>query len=1485
MKRILLLFLIIFSYTFSFAQSDSCDINIPEICASHSLFEYPASTSGTAWAPAGPPAASFNCPGVGQQSMNPSFLFFEIGATGDFTMTIDPIDEFTGLLLSSPSDLDYVCWGPFSSVNACTQLQVPNRYSCSGSGAASETVTIPGAIAGEIYILLVSNYAAIGSTPPNANIKFTASTSVPGVNPLGGGGFAGSDYDIIVCSTDLPFNLIDQLQGFPDDWGYWVDSISGNLVDTTFNPSTDPAGVYLYIIPEGNSCGGDTASLEINVISASSISITSVPNSCSDDGSLTLTASPSGGIFSGTDVLGNIFTPSAGNIGLNIISYEYTANGCAPIIVTQDLTVNESPIVLPADAVTTNPSCFGDCNGTAIITPSLGLPPYNYDWGAADSSALCAGTFYYTVTDGNNCPFTDNVTLFDPINNLGVLTSYNSSCYGTNDGSISITMNGGTTPPGTVSLLSYCLSSTATDFFTSGGAIQLSAIIEEVKLNGDGNNINNNTAGVSDYYENYTTSMYADITEGQSYTVDLILGDISGTNSYPSGAKVFIDYNIDGDFDDTDELIGTLNGIGTSPNAGSINFIVPSTGAFGPTRMRVVSQDTWITQASSIGPCDYADPSITNDLPWFGATEDYSIVLNSPTIIASFLWEDGQTTSTINNLSPGNYTVTITPSIGGCSVQDSASILEPDEINFNPTITQISCNTFTDGQVVLNPSGGNGGFYTIDWGIANPLALSDGSYLVTVSDPSTITTTNLLACENDTIITLIDPQPFNVYFSVSDHSICLGDNIMLDFNFSNGITPFTINYTENGVSLSEGPINNTGTYSITASPSQIITNYDNIYANVSVTDSAGCINQNIVTSEIVNVNILPDINTSTGPNPICIGQNSSLNFNSISGIHPIIIDYNVTDVNGTALSNEIIGFGGLTLPITINTTTTYEIISLVDDSLCTNLSNEIEVITVNPLPNLTISTANSVCVGDTAFCIINFTAGTAPWNISYNVYGINNILSTSNTSDTIEIIMQNTDADLLINNLVDNNTCENLTIPINTITPNPLPIVTISGTGTVCAFDGISDIIITTTGGASPYTLDYNNGITSFSEIIGSPETLTTPNAGTYIIESIFDANNCSADLTSTNTITNVSETPELNTSYSTELCEGDPLVIDLNFTSGSPPFIIDYTFNGTATFTTVNNLQGLLSFVSTNPTNILLDIITSSNNCINPINEAITITLNPLPIATIIDTTIVLCEGGGDADILVVTTDGTPFYNIVYTNGTNIDSVTYADSSQTFKTNTSGVYSLLSVTDSKGCESINMNGFATVIINPLPDVAISAYPTQTEITDPLIYFQDRSSNHISGEWNFDDGQTQASNFNTINHIYSDTGTYQVSLTTVSIDSCVSKAYQTIIISPTFTIYIPNAFTPNNDLDNDYFMPILEGVQDFEMSIYDRQGQRIFNTTEYSNEYCIRGCNATWDGTVNNGEYGTIGVYIYHLIITDINGKVRNFEGPVTLIR
>ena len=88
------------------------------------------------------------------------------------------------------------------------------------------------------------------------------------------------------------------------------------------------------------------------------------------------------------------------------------------------------------------------------------------------------------------------------------------------------------------------------------------------------------------------------------------------------------------------------------------------------------------------------------------------------------------------------------------------------------------------------------------------------------------------------------------------------------------------------------------------------------------------------------------------------------------------------------------------------------------------------------------------------------------------------------------------------------------------------------------------------------------------------------------------------------------------------------------------------------------------------------------------------------------------------------------------------------------------------------------------------------------------------------------------------------------------------------------------------DLDNDYFLPIVDGVQEYELSIYDRLGKRVFRTDKYTNEYCTTGCDEAWDGKINgSSDFCTIGVYVYHIIVTDVNGKLRNYEGTVSLVR
>ena len=136
--------------------------------------------------------------------------------------------------------------------------------------------------------------------------------------------------------------------------------------------------------------------------------------------------------------------------------------------------------------------------------------------------------------------------------------------------------------------MSYC-SSNPNPNISAG-----TSIIEEVQLIGDNFNIDNNTAGSNDSYEDYTATMYADISEGQTYTVTVIANDISSSpGSYaPEAINVYIDFNIDGDFDDVGEDLGVINipmGTWVSGTVYSFSVTVPVTGVYGATRMRVVS--------------------------------------------------------------------------------------------------------------------------------------------------------------------------------------------------------------------------------------------------------------------------------------------------------------------------------------------------------------------------------------------------------------------------------------------------------------------------------------------------------------------------------------------------------------------------------------------------------------------------------------------------------------------------------------------------------------------------------------------------------------------------------------------------------------------------------------------------------------------------------------------------------------------------------
>ena len=105
--------------------------------------------------------------------------------------------------------------------------------------------------------------------------------------------------------------------------------------------------------------------------------------------------------------------------------------------------------------------------------------------------------------------------------------------------------------------------------------------------------------------------------------------------------------------------------------------------------------------------CNVGVYDLTNFIfsqPWYGATEDYSIVINNP-LSATYLWSNGSTSSSISGLSAGTYSCTVTD-VNSCNATASVTITEPSPLSIIESVTDVSCNGLADGSVVLTITGG-----------------------------------------------------------------------------------------------------------------------------------------------------------------------------------------------------------------------------------------------------------------------------------------------------------------------------------------------------------------------------------------------------------------------------------------------------------------------------------------------------------------------------------------------------------------------------------------------------------------------------------------------------------------------------------------------------------------------------------------------------------------------------------------------------------
>lgn len=90
-----------------------------------------------------------------------------------------------------------------------------------------------------------------------------------------------------------------------------------------------------------------------------------------------------------------------------------------------------------------------------------------------------------------------------------------------------------------------------------------------------------------------------------------------------------------------------------------------------------------------------------------------------------------------------------------------------------------------------------------------------------------------------------------------------------------------------------------------------------------------------------------------------------------------------------------------------------------------------------------------------------------------------------------------------------------------------------------------------------------------------------------------------------------------------------------------------------------------------------------------------------------------------------------------------------------------------------------------------------------------------------------------------------------------------------------FFVYLPNAFTPNNDGNNDVFFVRGRGIATMSLKIYNRWGNKVFESDDITQG---------WDGKYKGKEQNT-GVFVFVVQGTFLNGKSFDESGDVSLIR
>ncbi len=344
---------------------------------------------------------------------SPTFYYLQIPTNGNYNFFLE--QNTSSAFNGTGIDVDFVAWGPYASnAAACAGISTANApatgISCSYSAAFTENFGVNNAIAGEIYVIMITNF--------NGRKGFVRITQTAGPIPT------------ICCpfgNFTYPKNFFCQNEGNPSPTFVSLATagtfsavpstgLAINPVTGVINLAASTPGSYVVhnIIAASGTCPPDDDSWAITItVPPSTVNINySSPNYCKTDTTvqnITQTG-PTGGNYTVAPAVGlslntttGSFTPSTSNVGTYVVTYNLPqALGCPGAVSTA--TVN---IVLPVP--TFNPAPPICAGGTSAPLPTTSLEGITGTWSPAINNA--ATTTYTFTPNPGQCATTTTMTI------------------------------------------------------------------------------------------------------------------------------------------------------------------------------------------------------------------------------------------------------------------------------------------------------------------------------------------------------------------------------------------------------------------------------------------------------------------------------------------------------------------------------------------------------------------------------------------------------------------------------------------------------------------------------------------------------------------------------------------------------------------------------------------------------------------------------------------------------------------------------------------------------------------------------------------------------------------------------------------------------------------------------------------------------------------------------------------------------------------